>query len=99
MAEKWELGGTIIEKDGETLVELNGIRIVDKKPVRAVVYHSVADLERFLYDFIKKREEEITARIKEEGSQQLAFPMQSLRPGEVFFSSNCPNSSRSLKTC
>lgn len=69
MAEKWELGGFVIEKDGEKMAELHGIKVVHGKPVRAIVYHKFTDLEGFLYDFIKKVEDEMAARIGEERVQ------------------------------
>lgn len=52
MAETWRPGGTIIDRNGEKIMELRGVKIVDKKPVKAVVYYSLAELERFLTKFL-----------------------------------------------
>lgn len=45
MAETWRPGGTIIEHDGEKLMKIDGIRVVNKRPVKAVVYYRLSDLE------------------------------------------------------
>lgn len=67
MAESWKPGGSIIEKDGVTLLELHGVKMVNKRPVKAVVYYSVAELKRFLYSSLDRLwEQEIQDNVKPE---------------------------------
>lgn len=54
MAENWKPGGSIIEQDGEKILQLRGVKLVDKRPVKVVVHYSLADIQRFIESFVNR---------------------------------------------
>lgn len=57
MTEMWRLGGSYVTVDGEKLLELRGIRMVNKRPTRATVHYRLTELEEFIYNFLKNRQQ------------------------------------------
>lgn len=56
MADLPFIGGGIIQKDGEKILELRGFKLINKRPVKTTVHYRLAELETFLYNFLNRED-------------------------------------------
>lgn len=69
----WEPSASVVIKDGEKLLELRGIKMINKRPVKSTVYYRLAEIETLLYNFLAKLEsnEEVGRRVASPPSDSL----------------------------
>lgn len=70
----WEPSAAVVIKDGEKLLELRGIKIINKIPIKSTVYYRLAEIETLLYNFLAKLES-----IEDAGRRVVSPPSDSLR--------------------